>query len=353
MTRLAAKLRKKGIHPQIVAVLCSWLQDRLAKVVVSGTASEGMTLRDMVFQGTVTGPKLWNLFFEDARHAINEYLFDEVVFADDLNAYSIYSSATQNSVITDALKKCQHELHKWGDANQVAFDAGKESHHILSLSEPQGSVFKLLGVPFDTELSMGHAVSELVSSAGWKLRTLLRTKRFYSGSDLILLYKAHLLSYLEYRTPAIYHATKAVLRRLDAVQRNFLRDVGVDEVNALVHFHLAPLDTRRDIAMLGLIHRTVLGKGPQQFKDFFHTNPNCRSMLLDPRQSSRSPLLRRSTLGLVAVYNLLPRKVVSARSVSEFQKGLQEVVISFASSGHPQWSEVLSPRLPLTSHPLA
>ena len=116
-----------------------------------------------------------DFFFEDARHAINEHFFDEVVFADDLNAYNSYSSATHNSVITQALKNCQHELHKWGDANQVAFDAGRESHHILSLSEPQGSVFKLLGVPFDTELLIGHAVSELVSSAGWKLRTLLRT----------------------------------------------------------------------------------------------------------------------------------------------------------------------------------
>ena len=148
-------------------------------------------------------------------------------------------------------------------------------------------------------------------------------------------------------------ATRAVLRRLDAVQRNFLRDVGVDEVTALVHFHLAPLCTRRDIAMLGMIHRTVLGKGPQQFKDFFRRDPNHGPKLLDPRQTSRSPLIKRSALGLVAVYNLLPHKVVSAKSVSVFQKGLQEVVTSFATAGHPQWSEVLSPRLPLTSHPFA
>ena len=244
-------------------------------------------------------------------------------------------------------------LNKWGTANQVAFDAGKESQHILSLSDPEGSVFKLLGVPFDTELSMGQAVSELVSSAGWKLRTLLRTKRFYSDADLVVLYKAHLLSYLEYRTPAIYHATRAVLHRLDAVQRNFLRDVGVDEIDALVHFHLAPLSTRRDIAILGMIHRTVLGKGPQQFTKFFQRDPNNSPKLLDPRQTFRSPLIKRSALGLVAVYNLLPHRVVSAKSVSVFQKGLQEVVISFATAGHPQWSEVLSPRLPLAIHPLA
>ena len=76
-------------------------------------------------------------------------------------------------------------------------------------------------MPFDTELSMANAVSELVSSAGWKLKTILRTRRFYTDADLIVFYEAHLLSYLEYRTPAIYHATRVVISRLDAVQSRF------------------------------------------------------------------------------------------------------------------------------------
>ncbi len=117
----------------------------------------------------------------------------------------------------------------------------------------------MLGVTFDEQLTMSEAVGEIVTAAGWKLRTLVRTRRFYTDADLIVLYKAHLLSFLEYRTPAVYHASRAILIRLDAVQSKFLRDVGVDEVAALAEFHLAPLQVRRDIAMLGLIHRTALG----------------------------------------------------------------------------------------------
>ena len=76
--------------------------------------------------------------------------------------------------------------HTWGAANQVAFDAGEESQHVLSLSDPSGCSFKLLGVPFDTMLSVADAVSELVSTAGWKLRTLLRAKRFYTDANWIV-----------------------------------------------------------------------------------------------------------------------------------------------------------------------
>ena len=72
--RLVAKLRNKGLqlHRLIVAVLESWLKDRFAHIVVGGTTSKEMSLTNMVFQGTVTGPSFWNVFFEDARHAINE-----------------------------------------------------------------------------------------------------------------------------------------------------------------------------------------------------------------------------------------------------------------------------------------
>ena len=98
---------------------------------------------------------------------------------------------------------------------------------MVSLSDSSGSSFKLLGVPFDTGVPMASAVSEMVSAAGWKLRVILRTRHFYTDADWVLFYKSHLLSFLEYRTPAIYHTTRAVFSCLDAVQSRFLRDIGV------------------------------------------------------------------------------------------------------------------------------
>ena len=134
---------------------------------------------------------------------------------------------------------------------------------------------------------------------------MLRTRRFYTDADLIVLYKAHLLSFLEYRTPAIYHATRAVLERLDNVQSRFLRNANVDEVAALVEFRLAPLAVRRDIAMLGVIHRNVLGKGPDHFNEHFvlqtTSGTGHRRQLVDPRREVKHPLIRRSLFGLIAV----------------------------------------------------
>ena len=61
----------------------SWLQQRSAQVVVEGQRSDKMLLRNTLFQGTVLGPTLWNLFYEDAWRATHEAGFVEIVYADD------------------------------------------------------------------------------------------------------------------------------------------------------------------------------------------------------------------------------------------------------------------------------
>ena len=111
------------------------MRKRRAKVLVGDEASETFELANMIFQGTVWGPDLWNTFYEDAQIAVIEMSFSEVIYADDLNAYRVSPSTTPNSKAFESGKLCQKELHDWRRANQVTFDPGKESFHILSKSE--------------------------------------------------------------------------------------------------------------------------------------------------------------------------------------------------------------------------
>ena len=92
--------------------------------------------------------------------------------------------------------------------------------------------------------------------------------------------------------------------------------------------NLAPLETRLDIAMLGLIHRSVLGCGPRHFANIFLPSPPSVSQKHDKQLlSHRSPrhlqILSRSALGLVDVHNLLPAQVVCQKSVASMQHELQ------------------------------
>ena len=200
---------------------------------------------------------------------------------------------------------------------------------------------------------MTTAIDALITAAAWKMKMLLRTRRFYNSAELVILYKTNLLSYLEHRTPALYHARREMLVRLDQVQTRFLRDVGITALEALMEFNLAPLDTRRDISMLGLIHRTILGKGPPHFKEFFQLAPAVgqrhRFQLSDPL---RNRMAKRSALGLIPIYNLLPGWVVETFSVKEFRSNLQKLVKQRAEAGCIDWQSTLSPISALNAHPL-
>ena len=85
--RLNSKLVVISIHSSLLAVLHSWQRPRTASVIVQGAASGALSMQDMAFQGTVWGPPLWDVFYADARHAIQAAGLEVVVYADDLNAY--------------------------------------------------------------------------------------------------------------------------------------------------------------------------------------------------------------------------------------------------------------------------
>ena len=116
------------------------------------------------------------------------------------------------------------------------------------------------------------------------------------------------------------------------------------------------------MAMLGLIHRTVLGLGPAHFRELFFPAAVQMSrrtrfahrrhdrQLHDPRGPRFSEQLRRSGLGLIMVYNLLPQEVVDATSVQAFQSSCQAMLKDFAVRGVGSWQDLFSPRVPLFSH---
>ena len=109
--------------------------------------------------------------------------------------------------------------------------------------------------------------------------------------------------------------------------------------------------------MLGLIHRTVLGLSPPQFGTWFHLAdavvPAYRTrrqerlhnkQLHDWLSNRDTELLRRSALGLVRVYNELPRLTVEQKTVKDFQTSLQNGVKDAVVKGEENWQNTLNLR---------
>jgi hypothetical protein len=91
-------------------------------------------------------------------------------------------------------------------------------------------------VHFDLKLLTTDTVIALAKDCRWKLQAILRTRKFNTGVQLVALYKSQLLSSIESRTAAIYHACDSALEALDHVQSKLLEAVGANKVEALLAF---------------------------------------------------------------------------------------------------------------------
>ena len=166
------------------------------------------------------------------------------------------------------------------------------------------------------------------------------------------MYKSHVLSFLESGVPAYYHARPSILKLVDEVQSDFLESICVSKRDALLKFNLGPLRLRRDIQMLGILHKVVLGIAPIPLHNLFKRGAcdlrkfgiqsdtkSHNKQLYDPAGTKCPVLLKRSLFGLIFVYNRLPQKVVDAISVQHFQRKLLCIAKDQVDT-NPNWDSV-------------
>ena len=316
----------------------------MGRVAIEDVLSDVMTLCDTIFQGTVLGPVLWNTFFHDVVGPASSANEQVALFADDLTSFKAFPVNKPNEEIQVEMRITRTEVHRWGKRNRVTFDGDKEHINILHPLHGQGESFRLLGCPIDVKLTMAEAVDLVVARARPKIKALLRSRAFYSLPDLIIQFKTHIWGLIEYSHGCIMHASESALARVERLQSSFVEELHVyEDDNFLIH-NFAPLQLRRDIGILGLLHKRVLGECHPAILDFLPfalptyawRHPKQLDTQLDSCVS-RQGLYWRSIFGLVHVYNRLPEHVVASPSVKVFQARLTEGAKKRCASGDPQW----------------
>ena len=190
---------------------------------------------------------------------------------------------------------------------------------------------------------MHTAIQHIATEMSWRVKALMKARRFYGTSSLLRLYKAQILTYVECFTAAIAHAAPYLLDKIDATQRHFLSEIGLSELDALKNFSLA-----------GLIHRSARFDGPPHYQTLFPRMSSSQNVRVTRTSACRHQLqieerfvfnstdvIQRSAFGLVKTYNALPVKAVAA-SVKALQSQVQHAVLRFAER-EPMlsWSSLL------------
>ena len=239
----------------------------------------------------------------------------------------------------------------------MMFDPQKEEFAVLQTYFGEGQTFRLLGPLVDCKLTMDDSIDKILGKAKPKMKAILRTASIYSVSTLVNQFKTHILPVIESQTSAIYHATSTRLTALDSLYHSFIHAIGIDARTATLDFNFALLNTRRDIALLGLLHKIELGFAHSSLRSLFPRadsverknitrlcfNRHSRQ-LHDECDGTHTEVMSRSIFGLVRIYNLLPESVASSKSVSRFQHLLTGAVKSQCQSNVLDWDRLFCPR---------
>ena len=237
-------------------------------MAIEDVLSDVFVLMDTVFQGTVLGPSLWNTFFHDVGDPASIDDGQVKMFADDLTVSKCFDLDLSNDEVVRDMTATRTEVHRWGKRNRVIFDPDKEHINVIHPVHGEGETFKLLGCLVDVKLAMDHAVEQVASRARPKIKALLRSRPYCDVGDMLTQFKTHIWGLIEYQHGAILHSCDSNLNKIDQLQYGFVRDIRITREMAFLDYNLAPLGLRRDIGILGFIHKRVLGDCHPSVKAF-------------------------------------------------------------------------------------
>ena len=114
---IAETIASNWFESKFAQFVASDLALRRAHVVVNGVSSEACVLVDSVFQGTVLGPILWNIFFRDFNATAKETNAYAYIFADDLSTHQSFPHQTPSHAVFTTIRQVQSQVHTWGRQN--------------------------------------------------------------------------------------------------------------------------------------------------------------------------------------------------------------------------------------------
>jgi len=226
--KLLIKLRDAFKFPTyLLKLIANYFLDRYFKLTINNAVSDNYKLHAGVPQGSVLGPLLFILFFDD----LSNLLLDIAQFFADDVAITLADKCLVNLIrrMTELLE----EVNAWCAGNDLSLNSKKTK--ILFITKPakfKSKVKKLnqtvitpipshiattfgdieivdkfiyLGLTLDKTLNFALHISKINNLISFKAQQLIKNKRSISSKLFPTIFKATVMPYLDYALPAFCH----------------------------------------------------------------------------------------------------------------------------------------------------
>ena len=153
---------------------------------------------------------------------------------------------------------------------------------------------------------------------------------------------------MESHSGGLFHASTSILDQLDHSQQHFLDALGIPLAQAFIDQNFAPPTLRRNIAILGLIQKRVIGKAHPSYDKLLPWLRERTGSQVAGRHSKQLyghcyeivaqwRLWERSIFAMTDVYNSLSQGAVDCESVASFQSYLTSIARERCEAGNAKW----------------
>ena len=326
----------------------SFLKGRTQKVLIKDEYSNSESLDFGVAQGSILGPKLFNLYAQSFASTLNTKVNVKVEgYANDHQLQKQFSVIFQFTFLTEGVQNIFNAAELWMFEYFLKVNSSKTLMLIVAPPSVLDSIIikgtfingccirfvseaKNLGVILDSLLSFSSQVKKVVKTCFNTLRKISRIRRFLTRNELQLLATALVLSQLDYCNALYYHLKTDTLKMLQSVQNTAARIVAkvnrfdhVSVTSILQNLHWLKVKERIDFKIICIVHKCINGKAPQDLTSTLVRSQSSRSYLLNIPSYNSSFGERSFSVAGPRLWNSLPLEIRSITDSVSFKQNLK------------------------------
>ena len=320
------------------------------EVKIEKEYSESMDVPCGAPQGSVLGPKCFNINVRSQPLAFKKCMFNTSSFADDSNGRKQFTLTFQFSVITKDIVNCLNEIVKWSNIHFMKINPDKTEILLLCPSSLNREVLihgvfyedqcirfstevKNVGVWLDKNLEMDKHINHITSHCYKILRDIGRIRRCLQQCHLERLVHAVISSRLDYCNYLFMDLSRENIFKLQKVQNAAARMVlgrrrRDSAKQALKQLHWLNIDARVTFKVLLLVHKCLYGLCPQDLGLLyrgFNGRPDDLLLLQTPNFTS-SYGKRIFAYHGSRLWNALPVNIRAENDIEKFKKYIKTML---------------------------
>ena len=322
----------------------SFLTNRTQRVKIDGKFSEEMIVKYGTVQGSVLGPKFFNIYARSQPKIFQESGFVTSSFADDSNGMKTFSICFQYNILKNDVEQCIKNIVHWSNilclkinpdkTEIILFHPKSLSHRVIIKGTFIGNEcirhskeVKNVGVWLDEHLKFDKHVNKIISQCYKLLKDVGRIRNVLSKEHTEMLVHPVITTRLDYCNSLLINTSKKNIFKLQKVQnaaaRLVVRGKKRQSISGtLDKLHWLRVESRIIFKILLLTYKSITGQCSKNL-ELSYKQHNCRPddfLLLETKVAKTKYGRRTFEYAAPRLWNALPLKIRTEDDLETFKR---------------------------------